>query len=411
MKKIIIVMGCSGSGKTAFAKEYAKKNNTCYLDFDLIFDYKNPAPFQGFLNKLGTLVRDTEKETIIIDGYILDNSPSINCLKELLNANIRLCLCFASPNIVYRRMRAKETSSPEEMSYEYIKRLTRKLYFAIIANDKDPLLIDTTNDTSEIIHNENFPQRWRELVFLSDLNEMTHDKYYQDIELPSGKILKGYSQSHKTWERLSSLVDFSGKNIFDIGCFHGFFSFKAEQAGAKSVTGLEKDERALKTARKLAWLKQSKILFLQGEIENFESPQKYDIVLVLNMLHHVKDIKSVLDNICQLGKTIIFESYLEQEEIILETAARFNLKMIKRINSHRTMREIIVLDGGNNQIIPGNEQRFPFSYSKYRWQKIIKRIKDFKILRPLKILVRKILNYQQKICRAKQDNKKISLAD
>ncbi len=94
----------------------------------------------------------------------------------------------------------------------------------------------------EFIDKKDWAQRWRDLLFISELSKKDYDQYYQDISFPSGLNIKGYSESEKTWKRLSKLIDFKYQKILDVGCFHGFFSFKIEQAGAKEIDGLEKKQ-------------------------------------------------------------------------------------------------------------------------------------------------------------------------
>jgi len=218
------------------------------------------------------------------------------------------------------------------------------------------------------------------LLFISSLTKLSkkgYDKYYQDINLPSGLNIKGYSESEKTWERLSNLINFKDQKVLDIGCFHGFFSFKIEQAGAKKIDGLEKSEEAILTARKLSWLKKSRTWFYKGDIVNFKNQNTYDIILVLNMLHHVNNIPKALKNIFSMGNLIVFEIPVEQEKIISEYAKDFSFRLHKTINSHRETRKIILFKNNKSKtnIAKNIPEKYQFNFRIYKIQKIIKNMK------------------------------------
>jgi len=384
-KKLVIVLGASGSGKTTFAKDHAKKHHGVYIDFDLLFDYrkKSDNKFINFINKLSRLIESSDKKLFVMDGYLPYDTPSVFYLKNKLSIDIQLCLCFAAPYIVYKRQKDKVRNKEFDsfLNKREIKELIEYLFFLINSIDKNALFIDTTNGF-EFIKKENFSQRWGDLLFLSELSEKDYDKYYQDINLPSGLNIKGYSESEKTWERLSSLIDFKDQKVLDIGCFHGFFSFKIEQAGAKEIDGVEKSDEAILTARKLSWLKKSKACFYKGDIVNFKTQNiqnHYDIVLVLNMLHHVSDIPKALKNVFSMGNLIVFEIPVEQEKIISKYAKDFGFKLNKKINSHRETREMVLFKNNKSKtnISENILDKYQFSYKTYKMQKFIKDIKVF----------------------------------
>jgi len=379
IKKLMIVWGISGSGKTTFAKNYAKKHQGVYIDFDSIFNYKekNDNRFIDFLNKLSSLIESSNKKLFVIDGYSGYDTPSVFYLKNKLGIDIQLCLCFAVPHIIYQRQKDKVKKKAFDLfsSKEEIKEQTEDLFFLIDSIDKNALFVDATSDF-EFINKKDWTQRWRDLLFISELSEKDYDQYYQDINLPSGLNIKGYSESEKTWERLSNLIDFKNQKVLDIGCFHGFFSFKIEQAGAKEINGVEKSNEAILTARKLSWLKKSKVCFYKNDIVDFKTQNHYDIVLVLNMLHHVSDIPKALKNVFSMGNLIVFEIPVEQEKMILKYAKDFGFKLDKKINSHRETREIVLFknDKSKTNISENILYKYQFSYRKYQIEKIVKDI-------------------------------------
>src|SRR4030043_1245442 len=227
-KQLLIVVGESGSGKTTIAKKYANERNDLYLDFDTLFNYKTRDNPPTFIGRLASVISSSPEECFILDGYWPEGLPTPAYLESALNVEVHWCLCFAAPHVIQRRQarKARDPLRSSPTARDVIQKTPEKLFFTIPTVDENALFIDTTNDTAEIVDKNLLAQRWGELLLLSDIDASGYDKGYQDIELPSGTALKGYSDSAKTWERLSAALDFKGAQVLDIGCFHGFFSFK-----------------------------------------------------------------------------------------------------------------------------------------------------------------------------------------
>jgi 2-polyprenyl-3-methyl-5-hydroxy-6-metoxy-1,4-benzoquinol methylase len=162
-----------------------------------------------------------------------------------------------------------------------------------------------------------------------------YDKKYQDIECLG---IIGYTSSYKTWDNIKDLIEWKGKKVADLGCFHGYFAFKAAKLGA-IVTGLDISETVLKTTRYINEI-EGNIISLKKWEGGDEVSLDYDVALCLNVLHHFTDKKKALENI--KSKIAIFEVNINLLDIISE---EFNV--IKQIKSHRTdnsgMTRIILL--------------------------------------------------------------------
>lgn len=396
-KKLLIVVGESGSGKTTFSQHYAKQHQAVYLSFDLLFDYRQPEDWEMFVSKLDELIRKSDRDMFVLDGYTLYyTAPTPAYLRSRLGVEIEFCMCFAAPHIILRRQlkKAKDASyqPKREITTDHIKEVVKTVRLAVLSITNHPLLIDTTNDRFEAVSSQQFAQRWRELLFISHLDETPQDHYYQDIELPSGIKVAGYSQSSRTWERLATLVDFRDKTVLDIGCFHGFFSFKAEEAGAQWVVGVDNCAPALEIAREISWLKNSaRTIFRLEDISKWQAAQIYDIVLVLNMLHYASDLQTALRHIFAAGKTIVFEIPVAQEEAIQAEANLHQFYLAAKINSHRAEREIIMFQSPNCSALPVSltTRRYRFSPAHYRWQQLLQKLKRWPIMAPMVKLVRR----------------------
>lgn len=90
---------------------------------------------------------------------------------------------------------------------------------------------------------------------------------------------------------MKSKVDFLNKSVLDIGCNMGYFLFDILDAGAKKVTGYEgKPLCGEFLDRAIELLNEKNRFEFYNTYFNFnEMKEKYDVVLLLNVLHHLGD--------------------------------------------------------------------------------------------------------------------------
>jgi 2-polyprenyl-3-methyl-5-hydroxy-6-metoxy-1,4-benzoquinol methylase len=141
--------------------------------------------------------------------------------------------------------------------------------------------------------NDNQPQ-WRstkrKLQLQEHIDQQEYDKNYQDIEVLD---FAGYSNSRESWSRISNFgIDWQGKVVCDLGCFHAYFGIKAHKEGAKKVIGLDTTLPAIETARLIVETVGIEMEFLHWSAG--EDVPACDIVLCLNMLHHCPDQERTL---------------------------------------------------------------------------------------------------------------------
>jgi len=162
------------------------------------------------------------------------------------------------------------------------------------------------------------------------LHAQAYDKLYQDIQCLG---LVGYSKSHKSWATIQNIIDWKGLSVIELGCFHGYFCFRAEQTGAIKVLGLDILGTVLETTRKIAKLEESDAVFQQWN-DTQEIPPG-DVTLCLNALHHFSDPLGCLQRI--QSERAIFEVNLGQTEMI---SSVFEIE--SHHASHRKNRTIIL---------------------------------------------------------------------
>jgi tRNA (mo5U34)-methyltransferase len=93
------------------------------------------------------------------------------------------------------------------------------------------------------------------------------------------------------WERLARCLpeDLTGKSVLDIGCNGGFYSIEMKKRGASRVMAIDLDTRYLNQARFAAEVHQLDIEFHCMSVYDVGSiPEKFDIVLFMGVLYHLR---------------------------------------------------------------------------------------------------------------------------
>lgn len=113
-----------------------------------------------------------------------------------------------------------------------------------------------------------------------------NDLGYQRVELPHGLATPGPDRSDTA--RLVFPSNLEGQSVLDVGCYLGYFCHEAKRRKAGRVVGLEVDPERLEQARALAGFAGHAIEFRQFDIERDELDDRFDVVLLLNVLHHAR---------------------------------------------------------------------------------------------------------------------------
>lgn len=134
---------------------------------------------------------------------------------------------------------------------------------------------------------------------------------YQSIELPYGLSTGGKDRSW-TCDKIFP-EDMRGKSVLDIGTKYGYFCFEAIKRGANRVVGIDVNPEDIRKAKLIADCLGAEVEFLNFDIEKEELKEKFDYVLCLNLLHHLKNPIGLLDKVIDLAK----------ERLILEIASLY----------------------------------------------------------------------------------------
>ena len=328
----IFITGVTATGKTYWAKKLSEKFGMTYYDFDFHWDFtkKNPEYEKEFLDNLP-------------DSFIIDAIPytnRYNSFQEYRKKNDTSVICTFNSDITKWIKNVINKNFYTVNSPQFIIEFYNAwIYFYTIEIETIKPDFFCDNNLDKLITPEEFEQEKNKIItklkilksknqplfkdYLDTFDPKVYDKFYQDIECIN---FIGYSKSYETWSRIKDLVDWKNKTVIDLGCYHGYFSFKAEQQGASNVTGLEMHSSVLDITRMIKHMNQSKANFQIWECGR-PTPEA-DIALVLNILHHAKNIDETLQNIN--AKIVIFE--IEKRQV--EDVERY-FKITKEIESHR----------------------------------------------------------------------------
>lgn len=182
---------------------------------------------------------------------------------------------------------------------------------------------------------------------------------YQKIELPYGLSTGGKDRSETSAKIFADGVQ--GKSVLDIGCFLGYFCHEAVRRGASRVVGIDVDENRLRQARQIADCLGMRIEFKLFDIEQEELTEQFDVILMLNVLHHFRNPISVVDKV--IAQT--------NDRLILEVASPSSARPAKLLKSmgaswwmrRRLERLPVVVVGRDYAVHRGNEQKFFFTPS------------------------------------------------
>jgi len=132
--------------------------------------------------------------------------------------------------------------------------------------------------------------------------------------MASGKPLTPWFGHDRTLEQQMMGLDrlfaqVEGKSVLDVGCAEGLLSIECVKSGASRVTGIEIREAAVKearaAARKLPVEEHYKIYFAVDTAETFEPLVNYDVILLLAVLHKLRNPTAACARIVQHARETV----------------------------------------------------------------------------------------------------------
>lgn len=147
-------------------------------------------------------------------------------------------------------------------------------------------------------------------------------QWWHRIKLPTGYTegLVNHGPNGGDWPtaRFGMPKDLTNKTVIDVGCWDGFFSFEAENRGARSVLATDKSNPSNGFIYAKETLK-STVSWCQLDIERDIRFYEYDVVLCYGVLYHVKSPLVVLENLrklCVEGGVCLLETAISNTNSI-----------------------------------------------------------------------------------------------
>lgn len=138
---------------------------------------------------------------------------------------------------------------------------------------------------------------------------------------------KSSSNSHGKFDSLKlDEIFIKDQKVIDIGCNEGYFCFKLAELGAKSVIGIDKNDKWVNLANKRNTY--DNVEFINGDIEYLKTldDESCDIILILSAMHYMcnpidrdeDEIPTIINEVVRLlkaGGIFIFEGGVCKENI------------------------------------------------------------------------------------------------
>ncbi len=134
------------------------------------------------------------------------------------------------------------------------------------------------------------PHRERRMNHLQQLKDILQQvgpkKVWRPVYAPGNrKLADGIGDQEDGLPLDLSLIDFSGKTVADLGCNFGYYTFMAQQAGAKHVTGIDKDQRIIQGCRILkAMLGIEDVSFFATDIVKSDGLGTFDTGMMIDFI-------------------------------------------------------------------------------------------------------------------------------
>ena len=327
MANLNILIGYGESGKTTYANNM---DNVKQIFFDTFPVYENKEKFEFSMKLIADKCnKELKDEDVILDGYlsVINKEimePDFKTLKEnLKHHNIKPIVIFTDADIIVKRIKERNpVCNPDNVDKRFIVKtyelartnfnlLDAEFYWA---KDNEFVKVESCREVMEIVSGikENEVPKFIDKfdsIKEEKKNETNYDSKYQTMRFPFGMYRQGYAgYENETWNGIKDLIDWKDKTVADIGCLNGYYSFKIADRRAKAVRGYDLFQQACDTCKEIARLNCfENVKFKQLDANKDELGLNFDVILLLNMLHHLETPENILNEAFERGKNVILE--------------------------------------------------------------------------------------------------------
>ncbi len=133
-------------------------------------------------------------------------------------------------------------------------------------------------------------------------------QWWHRVPLGDGRFTPGLSDVSRLEDVfLFPSLDLTGKSVLDIGCWDGYFSFRAEQRGASRVVAMDDPDVRWGGTDGFDFLHdhfRSRVEFVKRSIYQ-PLDEQFDVVLCYGVLYHVNDPLTAAINAFQMSRDIV----------------------------------------------------------------------------------------------------------
>ncbi len=133
------------------------------------------------------------------------------------------------------------------------------------------------------------------------------------------KVTGQQPEGYLEWKLKCIPKDLSGKSFLDIGSNEGYFSFKAEEWGAKKVLAIDSHQASWvkKNFEVVKEILDSKCEFLEMSVYDIDKLENFDVVFCMDVYYHLEDPIMALRKIfSKVNDYLIFGGYIIDEKFL-----------------------------------------------------------------------------------------------
>ncbi|MHA2023960.1 MAG: class I SAM-dependent methyltransferase [Candidatus Thorarchaeota archaeon] len=369
MSEVVILLGIGRSGKTTFARTAFKNHE--YIGIDKWFSYnKGIAAWHDFVRRFTKHLNEHSDQDFVLDGYInactdqsngtrIYTGHGFSCIQTKLNCHtIRPIVVVESIEHIHSRSEAKKANieSRERISWLYAWFLTmRGIDTIVLGSGSNPVISNRDRAMSIVLGKDDLvtPTKVGSKHILRRLakrkaERAPHhgDPYYQTVELTDGHIIQGYNRNyeHQTWKKVAGLLSVKGRSVGEVGCHHGYYLLQLKEQGAGKVVGYDFNPYTVESATQIAHFRELDVNYVQLDIDREELPQKFDLMLVMNVVRHFKMPVESLRRIFNSTKCqIVFETQFDIKAL-LGIAKLHAFELTHTVDSARPERTVLIME-------------------------------------------------------------------
>ena len=131
-----------------------------------------------------------------------------------------------------------------------------------------------------------------------------HNFLYRQISKTSSRLNNGLNPKHQIMRYYNFFLENVEKDskVLDVGCGNGFVAYKIAQK-AHSVFAIDINKSSIELAKRK--YNRKNIEYINSDILNYEFEEKFDYIILSNILEHIKDRKEFLNKIKPLSKFLL----------------------------------------------------------------------------------------------------------